>query len=485
MRRYALATALALASRLAPAASPGEADAGVVVRLSADVAVRAALANSEHVGIAAREIDRAEGQIDEAGSVALPQLAVNASYTRLSGLGGLIPGFSDVGGGPLPSFDSLYQADLTVTQLVYQGGQVRAGLAAARVTKDLANVNLQHTSTETVYVARISYAVVLVRQELLDAAAESLALARKFLDDVRSRRDAGQATDFDVLQASVRVRNAEAGEVRARTALQVSRAELLRVMGVDQGAEVELTDDLESMTSSFAGDRPPGPLSSHVATALGPTRGGVRAQGARLDLQAADLSVGLQRIVESVSTAGRRPTVAIEAASLGSGMHGFFDEGFDFSWRAGVSVRVPIFDGFAARGKRAQALAELAQARLARDSLARDIELEVRSAYWRLQSAREFLASASENVTQAREAVRQADARYRNGLIAELSLDEARVALAKARTNDSQARFELYRAMLDLERASGLIELPSNLPEDARDSARGDAQSSPAPAGGE
>ncbi|MHC5057568.1 MAG: TolC family protein [Planctomycetota bacterium] len=481
MRRYALVTALALAARLASAASPGEVGVGEVVRLSADAAVRAALANSEQVGIAAREIDRADGQIEEAGSVALPQIAANVSYARLSGLGGLIPGLGDVSGGPLPSFDSLYQADLTLTQLVYQGGQVRAGLAAARVARDRATVDYQFTTTQVVYAARISYALVLARAELLDAAAESLGLARKFLDDVSSRRDAGQATDFDVLQASVRVKNAEAEEVRARTALQVSRAELLRVMGVDQGAEVELTDDLLGLASSLTGDKPPDLLRTYVATALGPTRGGVRGQGARLDLQAADLSVDLQRIVESVSTASRRPTVAIEAASLGSGMHGFFDEGFDFSWRAGVFVRVPIFDGFAARGKQAQALAELAQTELTRDSLSRDIELEVRSAYWRLQSAREFLASAMENVTQAREAVRQADARYRNGLIAELTLDEARVGLAQARTNDAQARFGLYRGMLDLKRASGLIELPSDLPEDAR----GDAPSSLAPASGE
>jgi outer membrane protein TolC len=465
MRRCALTTILALAPLLASAGEPGqarppEADGAEVLRLSAEDAVRAALENSEQIMIADREIDRADGQITEAGSVAFPQISANVSYARLSGLGGLIPGLGDDSGGMLPDFESLYQADFTLTQLVYQGGQVRAGLAAARVARDQAAVNYQFTSTQVVYAARIAYALVLARAELLDAAAESLGLAGKFLDDVSSRRDAGQATEFDVLQASVRVRNAEAEEVKARTALRVSRAKLLRVMGIDQGTQVELTDDLLGLASSLGGDEPPAPLRAYVATALGPASGGVRGQGARLDLQAAELTVSLQRIVESVSTAGRRPTVAIEASSLGSGMHGFFDEGFDFSWRAGVSVRVPIFDGLAASGKHAQALAELAQTELARDSLTRDIELEVRSAYWRLQSAREFLASAAENVKQAREAVRQADVRYRNGLIAELTLDEARVALAQARTNNAQARFGLYGAMLDLKRASGLIELP-------------------------
>jgi len=469
MRRFVLAAVLAITSWSTRAAEPAGDDAGEILRLSAEEAVRAAFANSERVGTAAREIDRADGQIEEAGSAALPQLALGASYTRLSGLGALIPGFEDTGGGPLPSFESLYQADLTVTQIVYQGGQVRAGIAGARMARDLAAVNYQYSATEAVYAARVSYALVLVRRELLDAAAESLGLARKFLDDVRSRRDAGQATDFDVLQASVRVRNAEAEEVRARTALRISKAELLRTTGLDQGAEVELTDDLESMTSALAGRETSEALNARLATALGPTRGGVRAQGARLDLQAAKLTVDLQRVAESVSTAGRRPSVSLQASTIGSGVSGFIDDGFDFSWQAGVSVRVPVFDGFAARGKRAQAMADVAQAELARDSLVRDIELEVRSAYWRLQSAREFLASASGNVTQAREAVRQADARYRNGLIAELELDEARVALAQARTNDAQARFELYKAMLDLDRATGLIELPPVEPEDASD----------------
>jgi outer membrane protein TolC len=326
-------------------------------------------------------------------------------------------------------------------------------------------VNYQFAATQTVYAARISYAVVLVQREILAAADESLSLARKFLGDVRSRRDAGQATDFDVLQASVRVRNAEAGEVRARTAVRVATAELLRRLGLDQGTDVELTDDLSGMADDLAREvSTTRRLGDYVTTALGAEHGDVRGQGARLDLQAADLVVDLQSIAESVSTAGRRPSVALRASSIGSGLHGFFDEGFDFSWQAGVSLQVPVFDGLAASGKRAQALAQLAQAELARDSLARDIELDVRSAFWRLESAREFLASASENVTQAREAVRQAEARYRNGLIAELTLDEARVALAQALTNDAQARFELYRSMLDLQRASGLTAVPAELP---------------------
>jgi outer membrane protein TolC len=428
-----------------------------VIRLSVEDAVRAAFANSEYIGIAAHEIRRADGQIKEVGSAALPQLSFNASYTRLSGLGAFIPVLPDLGG---DSINSLYQVDLTVTQLIYQGGQVRAGLAAARVARDRAAVDYQFTATQVVYAARISYALVLVQQDLLDAAAESLGLARKFLNDVRSRQKAGQSTDFDVLQASVRVRNAEAEEVRARTLLQISKAELLRRTGLDQGAEVELTDDLDGMASALAGHRTTDSLSAQVASALGPTMGGRRAQGTRLDLQAAGLAVDLQRIAESVSMAGKRPTVALHASTSGSGVAGFFVEGFDSSWQAGVSVQVPVFDGFAARGKQAQAMAQLAQSELMRDSLLRDIELEVRSAYWRLKSAREFLAGASENVTQAREAVRQADVRYRNGLIAELVLDEARVSLAQARTNDARARFELYKSMLDLDQATGLIELP-------------------------
>jgi len=481
MRRCVPAIVIVLTSWTGWAAGAAADDANAVLRLSAEDVVRAAFANSERVGTSAREIDRADGQIEEAASAVLPQLALGASYTRLSGPEALIPGGLDLGGGPSFSFDSLYQADLTVTQLVYQGGQVRAGIAAARMARDLAAVNYQYSATEAVYAARVSYALVLVQRELLDAAAESLGLARKFLNDVRSRRDAGQATDFDVLQASVRVQNAEASEVRARTALRISKVELLRTTGLDQGAKVELTDDLESITSWLADRWGPEALGARLATALGPARGGVRAQGARLDLQAAELSVDLQRIAESVSTASRRPSVALQASTGGSGVSGFIDRGFDTNWQAGVSVRVPVFDGFAARGKRAQAMAELAQAELARDSLVRDIELEVRSAYWRLQSAREFLASASGNVDQAREAVRQADARYRNGLIAELALDEARVALARARTNDAQARFELYRAMLDLDRATGLIELPPVVSGDASGAAPSSPISAPVP----
>jgi outer membrane protein TolC len=85
----------------------------------------------------------------------------------------------------------------------------------------------------------------------------------------------------------------------------------------------------------------------------------------------------------------------------------------------------------------------------------------VRSAFRRLGPAREALDAAAEGMKQAEEAVRQAGVRYRNGLIEELKLKEAMLGLALAGTDLAEARFELYRSMLDLQKAAGMVEVPA------------------------
>ena len=168
--------------------------------------------------------------------MAFPQLGLTLGYSRYQRLGGMFPSdVADQFAGFLPSVTSQYSANLTLTQLVYNGGQVNAGLRAAALAEKQAARGVDLTRVGAVYAARQSYAHVLAQKALLEVATESVALAASYLDDVKARREAGMLTRLEELQAEVQHENAKASRIRARAGLRMARDGLLRLLGLDQG----------------------------------------------------------------------------------------------------------------------------------------------------------------------------------------------------------------------------------------------------------
>jgi len=430
---------LVLVCAAAPAEGP--------LRLSMDQSVRVALGESEEVRSAALDVTKARGLIVEARSAALPRVDALVGYARVSG----IPGMSDFkdAGIPLPGVDESYSSSLTITQAIYQGGLVRAGLEAARLSASQAETGHELARTGTAYAVRAAYAAVRLREEFAEVAAEAAGLARRHLTDVEARRAAGTVTDFEVLQARVQVRNAETAEVQARAAVDLARAFFLRGIGLGQGRELVLMDELD-----YRPAEPPS-LADLIESAADSAGGGLRAE-----LRSLDIGIRLQELAVRVSTAGRRPMVGFQASWFASSSHDWFDDQYEYDWRAGLTIALPVFDGLAAAGKRRQAFAALEQLRLRRQSLLRDIEYQLRSALSRVRTSREAVESQVENVAQAQEAVRQAEVRYKNEMISEIVVREAQLGLTQARTSYAQAVFEHFMATLDLDLAAGRLAVP-------------------------
>ena len=437
----------ALVFAAAPRAVSGaEAEAQPALRLSIEDCVRMALRNSEEVRSAELGVTAAEGRVEEARSAVFPQVEASAGYTWQSGFGAAF-GFDFT----FPGLDTsnYYNASLMLSQVIYQA-EVRYGLKAARLAVEQAEISKGLAHVGIAYGVRAAYAAALVQEAFWGAAVESVGLAHRQLADVQAKRRAGTVTDFEVLQESVQLRNAQALEIKARSGARLGLTRLLRVLGLDQGIDVELTDRL-----TYKPDELP-PLEGLLARAAG--EGGSRPP-ARVELRVMDKAIDLQRISVAVATAGRKPSVFARAGYVGGGFKDWFHEDFLVDAQASVTLSWTLFDGFRARGKRTQAMAQLEQLRLKRSSLVRDIEYEIRSALSRVRTARESVESQTETVGQAREAVRQAQVRYENGFVTELVVERARLGLAQVRTGLAQAKFDHFMAALDLRKAAGTLEV--------------------------
>ncbi len=123
-------------------------------------------------------------------------------------------------------------------------------------------------------------------------------------------------------------------------------------------------------------------------------------------------------------------------------------------WFFGFTGSWDIFDGFATYGRVKQARARLDQSKINYEDSVHKVDLEVETAYFNLQQARETIASQQKNIEQANEAVRLAKERLAAGAGTQLEVLDAQVQLTRARSTELQARADYNNALADFDRAT-------------------------------
>lgn len=162
------------------------------------------------------------------------------------------------------------------------------------------------------------------------------------------------------------------------------------------------------------------------------------------------------------------PRFWIEAAAYGRGTGartdgsaggGLSGLGPNFqNWAVGLNVTFPLLDRAALRAQR-QREAEGERAEQERyRDLARRLEAEQQKAATRLDTARRIAQTTPVQLASARAAEQQATARYQSGLGTALEVAEAQRLLAQAEAEDALARLGVWRALLGLAAAQGNLE---------------------------
>lgn len=417
-------------------------------KLALEDAVKLALTHNRDLLKALEERRAADGKLKEAWGEALPQVELDASYTRLateSGFNILDPA---TGENVFIRFGFLnnYRAELAVTQPLFQGGRAAAALRAARLYDRFADHLVRQATERAVYDATVAYYRVLLVQEQSKVAENSLRLTESLLKDVETKRKYGVASDFNVLRSKVEVSNARALRVAYKNQLHTAEADLFRVLGVSQQSAVELVETLEY--------RP------ETADESAATDDALRQ---RPDLLRADLTAQL-----------REQAVKVARSEFFPRLEAFFRESYakpdpvlstqnewGDTWQAGVSLSFPIFDGGRRSGRLMQEEAARRQAEIDRDDARERARYEVRLAVARIQDAAEAVDAQQASLDQAREGLRLAEVGYREGTLDQVDVLEARAALVQAQTLYFASLHAHAVARLDLALARGSLVVPA------------------------
>jgi outer membrane protein len=435
---------LALALVLAPAPQLAGQEA-----LTLDRALSAALAQNASLRASRAGVDEAAARVTEARSGLFPRLSVTESWQRgnqpvfvfsslLSARQFAAANFAiDALNHPDPI--GFFRTSVGVEQRLFDGGWQRSVAAVAALRRDIANASTDEAAAAIALATTQTFGRLIAAQTLRRAADAALATAREDLNRAERRRDAGMATDADVLALVVHVADLQQRSIQSEGDAGIARAELNRLMGAPIERDVDVIQPSGVEWREVTEQR-------DVSVLL------AEADAARPELRRTAAA-------ERAADAGRQqarsallPQVLAQAAFDISGTQ-IGDRAS--SWIVGGELRWTFSAGGAAAAGIKAATAATTRARAEADEARAAVHVDVVTALRRLQSAAAREAAGRAAVEQARESQRITRDRFDAGVASVNDVLRASAAVLGAEANRTAAFVDTLTAAEMLRRALG------------------------------
>jgi outer membrane protein len=307
-----------------------------------------------------------------------------------------------------------------------ESASARARSAGAQVDEGLLDLRFQVVA---------AYRRAVLAQRAVDITERSLAGSRSREADVEARVTGGAALQSDLLRSRARRREREADLAERRGDVKAAVAALARALGAPAGTLYQPIDEALA----------PAPLDGDLAVWT------ARALAARPALAATEAAVEAARQGVQGEDKSKLPDLGLwgqiqdNRIDLGGGK---------LTGAVGVSLRWRAFDPARDR-RRAAAEAELSAAESLARAAADQVRLEVETAWYRAQAARERSAAAAGGAEEGREALRVVRERRLAGIATLTDELETEAASLAAELQELRAATEAALADAALERAAG------------------------------
>lgn len=429
----ALAALLALA---APSWGQGTAAPEATVRISLNDAISRALDTGTAVRIASTSTREAQARAQEARSALQPQLSLGGQLANesinLATFGFSVPGQPNV----TPPFNVIDTHVTLAMNIIDFAARRRydAARAGVRVTEEDQR-RLENEVAAAVSSLYVSYGRSSSRIEQIRANVDLFQRLRQLALD---QKNAGVGTRLDTTRADVQLARQQQSLLAATNQRDFARLALLRAIGADLGANLELTDDWTRISA------PPPPLQAALEAA--------RKQ--RPELTVLQQRLRLAELNVEAARAERLPTVGAQAQGVESGNR---LRELDWSRTVAAVVNVPLWTGKRIEARVAEAQAQRDQLRIQQNDIERQVEQEVRQAILSYENARSRVDLAVQSLKLAEDELELASDRFKAGVASSIEVDNAQTSLVAARdiridvlADEAQARFDLSRATGDI-----------------------------------
>lgn len=402
--------------------------------LTLDECVDIALKNHPSMRAAEKVVSVASEQHREAKSSYYPQVSANGSYTRSETKAlSFIQGETET-----------YSTSLNLNQKIYDFGRTGGSVDAARFRIDERGGDLSRTGQDIIFNVKDAYFGVLKAMGLMKVQESSVAQAESHLRQAKGFYEAGAKAKFDVTKAEVELNQARLNLIKARNGFNTAVASLRNRMGVEYNYPLEIDVTLVK-------PEPAAGLEEGIREAL----------KQRPEMRSTEAAIKEGEASLTASRGGYYPSLNA------SGSYGYYDQyplggGEDLfqernrRWSAGVSVSIPIFEGFLTDAKVSGSKANIESLKAQRDVLSSNITLEVTQAYLDLQEAMARIEVAESNLNKAKENLDIANGRYEAGVGTIIEVTDAQTSYITAETDLVNARYDAAIARARFDRAVGI-----------------------------
>lgn len=285
-----------------------------------------------------------------------------------------------------------------------------------------------------------AYYAVLLAKQVYDVYKQVYDNAAKNLERTEQNYNAGKSSEYEYLRAQVNVKNAEPNMYSAMTAIDLAIWQLKAVMGVDLEANIGVVGNIDQYKDEM--------LAFSIIS-----------ENINLDNNSTLIQLQMQeQQIERTVKMTKYHYIPTLAASFSYNYMAMGDD-FKFKWYpysvVGLSLNIPIFDGFSTSSNIRQYKAAKNIIQLNREDTERNLKITLKNYENQITTCMKNYAAAESTVEVAQRSYDIAERMYELGKATLLELNDAMIGLVQAQLTMSQAVYNFMVTKSSIEELEG------------------------------
>ncbi|GGG49079.1 TolC family protein [Bizionia arctica] len=406
-------------------------------QINLEQAIALTIANNPQIKQAEASRLASTASIEKAKANYYPQLTANSGYTRLDPTG-YVPfptaqGIQDFAFIPIDN----YNLNLELNINIYDFGRTNTGVKLAENGEETADVSLLRTKQELAFATIQIYYQIHFLQEAIKVQNKQIEAFNITLTQTKKLQENGEATNYEIMTTEVKVSSASDRLLDLQTDLSNAFIQLIQLTGQEN-------IDTEKLVNNWLKIESPNALTTNINITNRP------------EFKLSELQTENATLQELLARRNFNPYLS---ANLQGGYKNAIQPDINLlqlNYVATAQLTIPLFNGFKNKAslKEAKALKDASDFNL--ENTSNQLEAEVKQAIENLNNSYQKIERSNLQVTQAEQAAELARLKYKNGVITNLDLLDAEIALSQSEINKLNTIFNYTLNTYRLRKAMGI-----------------------------
>ena len=383
--------------------------------------------------------EKADEQVWEAyGTSLFPKISGSINYNRTFEKPVFVFEMNGIPNTMVLGADNSLTASVTFEQPLFTGAMFLA-VNIAKTYAEIANQLLQYSETDLIMQVKEGYYTYLLANEFVQLAELQLNRADENLKSAKSFYEAGLIAEYDYIKANVQYQNSIPALTESKNQASLAKNNLRLLLGLEQGAEFSIIGSLQ--------------LKDAALDAAAVTVNDVMNRNNLVRQK--ELETELQGLVAKYEFTKHLPELAAfgnwQAQAQENDTKSFNRWAYPNSYSVGLSLKIPIFNGFSINSKVQQAEIDLMKSEEGLSKIKKEISNALENVVLQIKKSEEQIAAYKVAVEQAERGYDISVKRFNSGLGTQLEVTNSLVELTGTKVNYLQSihQYYVYSARLD------------------------------------